>query len=196
MSGCAIHESGSPDRDCAGTVRVVLRAGTTVRRVDVWAGTRTQLVERPVTGRHSPRQEACRKHVRSPEQPTLDLALGEVVTTARGREPAEGTLFLVGEAGLEPLSYADAWDRVDPAGAGERALDREHAARADASHLPRELTRFVGVHGLKDGVHPVAISHYYAERCTARQAYWRRATRAEVEALGEPGARAQVDTCM
>lgn len=187
----------SPDRDCRPTVRVVLRAGTKVSRVGVWAGTRTQTRARLVTG--WPYYSAgphFLDEARTKWQPAFDLPIGEVVTTCRVRDPGEGQLFLVREGGLEPLSYADAWDRVDPAGAAERALDREHAARADASHLPRELTRFVGVHGLKDGVHPVAISHYYAERCTARQAYWRRATRAEVEALGERGARAQVDTCM
>lgn len=174
---------------------MVLRTGTTVRRVDVWAGTRTQLGERLVTGRPFPSEQAFLNPERTRWQPAFDLPVGEVVTTARGREPANGTLFLVGPAGLEPIGYAHAWDRVDPAGAAERALDRGHAARADAAGLPRELTRFVGAHGLRDGVHRVGESAYFAERCTARQAYWRRATRAEVEALGEPGARAQVDTC-
>lgn len=184
MTGYAIHESGSPNRDCAlALVRVVLRAGTTVRRVDVWAGTRTQLGERLVTGRPFPSEQHFLDAARTRWMPAFELPVGEVVTTARGREPAEGTLFLVGEGGLEPIGYAQAWDGVDPDGAAERALDREHAARADAAGLPRELTRFVGVHGLRDGVHAIGESAYFAERCTARQAFWRRATRAEVEAL-------------
>lgn len=181
----SIHESLSPDLDCAAaTVRVILRSGTTVRRVDVWAGTRTQVTERLVTGRPFPSEPHFLDEARTRWMPTFELPLGELVTTAKGREPAEGTLFLVGEGGLEPIGYDDAWDLVDPAGAAERALDREHAARADEAGLPRELTRFVGAHTLRDGVHPAGNSYVYAERCTAKQAFYRRATRAEVEALG------------
>lgn len=98
---------------------VVLRAGTTVRRVDVWAGTRTQTSERLMTGRPFPSETHYLTPERTRWQPAFDLPIGEVVTTARGREPAEGTLFLVGPAGLEPLGYDAAWDRVYPAGAAE-----------------------------------------------------------------------------
>lgn len=187
------YESGSPDRDCAPTVRVVLRAGAKVSRVGVWAGTRTQTRARLVTG--WPYYSAgphFLAEARTKWQPAFDLPVGEVVTTCRVRDPGEGQLFLVTEAGLEPIGYDAAWDLVDPAGAAERALDRDHSARADQAGLPRELTRFVGSHGLRDGVHRVGESAYFAERCTAKQAFWRRATRAEVEALGEPGARAQL----
>lgn len=165
-------------------MRVVLRAGTKVSRVGVWAGTRTQTRARLVTG--WPYYSAgphFLDEARTKWQPAFDLPIGEVVTTCRVRDPGEGQLFLVREGGLEPIGYDAAWDLVDPAGAAERALDREHAARADAAGLPRELTRFVGGHAFENGVHPLGNSFYFAERCTARQAFYRRATRAEVEAF-------------
>lgn len=187
----------SPGLDCAtGSVRVVLRAGTTVRRVDVWSGTRTQTSERLVTGRPFPSEQHYLDAARTRWQAGFELPVGEVVTTARGREPAEGTLFLVGECGLGPLGYDAAWDLVDPAGAADRAAQREHDALADRAGLPRELARFVGAHALCDGVHPVGESFYFAERCTARQAFYRRATRPEVEAYRTGEHVRAMDPCM
>lgn len=175
----------SPNPDYLPTVRVVLRAGAKVSRVGVWAGTRTQTRARLVTGwAYYSAGPHYLDAARTRWQPAYDLPVGEVVTTARGREPGEGSLFIVGEGGLEPIGYDAAWDRVDPAGAAERALDREHDARADAAGLPREMTRFVGAHAFRDGVHLLGNSFVYAERCTARQAFYRRATRAEVAAHG------------
>lgn len=196
MLGLTGYESGSPDRDCQPTVRVVLPAGATVRQVDVWSGTRTSLHARLVTVRPFPSQQHFIDEARTRWKAGFDLPLGEVVTTCRVREPGEGQLILVTEDGLEPLTYAQAWDRVDPTGAEEGLAEMEHDARAAKAGLPRELTRFVGAHALQNGVHPIGESHYFAERCTARQAYWRRATRAEIEALGLDCVRAQLDTCM
>lgn len=187
----------SPNPDYLPMVRVVLRAGAKVSRVGVWAGTRTQTRARLVTG--WPYYSAgphFLDEARTRWMPSFALPLGEVVTTARGREPGEGTLFLVSEAGLEPLGYDAAWDRIDPACAADRAAQREHDARAAKAGLPRELTRFVGAHGLRDGIHPIAESFYFAERCTARQAFWRRATRAEIEALGKAAHVRAMDPCM
>lgn len=88
--------------------------------------------------------------------PAFELPFGEVVTTARGCEPGEGSLFLVREAGLEPIAYDAAWDRMDPTGAGDRA----HATSIDRAALPRELSRFVKVHGLQNGGRLVGNFHY------------------------------------
>lgn len=188
----------SPNLDCApGAVRVAVPAGSTVSRVDVWAGTRTQNWERLVAGRpfHSAGQHWL-DEARTRWQPSYELPLGEVVTTCRGREPLERELFLVAETGLQPLSRADAWRLVDPEGLTGGLAQMMHDDRARDAGLPRELARFVGAHTFQNGVHPVGNSFVYAERCTPRQAFYRRATRAEVEAYREAGARAQVDTCM
>ncbi|MCP1546205.1 hypothetical protein J2W80_006097 [Methylorubrum extorquens] len=183
MSWSSGRESGSPDPDFRPTVRVVLPAGSTVRLVDVWSGTRTSLHARLVTVRPFASVQHFLNAERTRWKAGFDLPIGEVVTTCRVREPAAGQLFLVTEDGLEPLTYAQAWDRVDPTGAEEGLAEMEHDARAAKAGLPRELTRFVGPHSLQNGVHPIGDSHYYAERCTVRQAFWRRATRAEIEAL-------------
>ncbi|WP_375275790.1 hypothetical protein [Methylorubrum thiocyanatum] len=178
-------------------VRVAVRAGSTVSRVDVWAGTRTQAWERLVTGR--PYRSAGQHWLddaRTRWQPAYDLPLGEVVTTCRGREPGDRELFFVTEEGLQPISRADAWRIVDPGDVTGGLAQMQHDDRAEAAGLPREMTRFIGAHTLRDGVHQIGNSYYFAVRCTAKQAYFRRATRAEVEALGEPGARAQLVPCM
>lgn len=107
---------------------------------------------------------------------------GAVVTTTRGREPTGREVFLATAADLEALGYDAAWDLLDPARAADRAAQREHDRRADEAGLPRDLARFVGAYTLRDGVHRVGNSAYFAERCTAKPAYWRRATRAEAEA--------------
>lgn len=165
-------------------ITVELRAGAVCRPVTVWRGTRTQLSDRLVasfdTFPQRPRylDAACTRW-----RSEHDLPVGEVITTA-AKELIESELRLVTPSGLEPICYAAAWDLLDPAGAEDRAVQRAHDAAADEAGLPRELTRFVGVHGLQNGVHPEGNSAYYAERCTARQAFWRRATRAEVGALG------------
>lgn len=138
----------SPDRDCVVTVRVVLRAGAVVRRVDVWAATRTSLHVRLVTRRSLPTETHCRDAARTRWMSSFELSVGELVTTARGREPIEGELFAVCGGGLEPIGYNAAWDCLYPAGAAERAAQREPDARAAAADLPRELTRFVGAHTL------------------------------------------------
>ncbi len=92
-------------------------------------------------------------------------------------------IFVVEATGLRRIPYDEAFDRLDPDGAEDRAAQRIHDAAADAEGLPRELARFVGEHGLANGVHRCGNSAYYAERCTRRQAYWRRASREEVAAL-------------
>ena len=134
---------------------VVLRAGTTVRRVDVWAGTRTQTSERLMTGRPFPSETHYLTPERTRWQPAFDLPIGEVVTTARGRE--------------HPVPRRAGW----PGAAWLRCRL--------GSRVPGRRRR--GAHGLRDGVHRVGASAYFAERCTARHAFYRRATKAEVEAL-------------
>lgn len=162
---------------------VELRAGAVCRPVLVWGGTRTQLADRLVAGFDAfPKRPKFLDASQTAWRSEHDLPLGAVVTTA-SRALIESELRLVTERGLEPISYASAWDILDPAGAEERALQRAHDALADEAGLPREFTRFVGAHTLRNGVHGIGKSYYVAERCTARQAFWRRATRAEVAAL-------------
>lgn len=167
----------------AGTVTVVLRAGAVLRPVLVWSGTRTRLEDRLVAGFTSfPKRQHFLDEAQTTWKSAHDLPVGAVVTTARNC-PWDDDTFLVGPEGLQPLTREQAWDLLDPAGAEDRAAQREHDAAADAAGLPATLTRFVGAHTLYNGVHHVGNSYYWAERCTARQAYWRRATRAEVAAL-------------
>lgn len=178
-------------------MRVAVRAGSTVSRVDVWAGTRTQTWERLVSGR--PFRVAGQHWLddaRTRWQPTYDLPLGVVVTTCRGREPGDRELHLVTETGLQPITRADAWRIVDPADLSGGLAQMQHDDRAREAGLPREMARFVGAHSFRNGVHPIGNSFYFAERCTARQAYYRRATRAEVEAHGAREHVRDMDTCM
>lgn len=112
-----------------------------------------------------------------------EATVGEVVTDEFGRSPGDDRIFVVEPTGLRRVSRDEAFDVLDPPGAADRAAQRVHDALADAEGLPRQLTRFVGAHDLRDGVHRVGNSAYYGERCTRRQAYWRRATRVEVAAL-------------
>lgn len=112
-----------------------------------------------------------------------EAPVGDIVTNEFGRAPCDSRLFVVEPTGLRRISRDEAFDLLDPPGAEDRAAQRAHDALADAEGLPRTLSRFVGDHGLRDGVHRVENSHYFAERCTRRQAYWRRASRAEVAAF-------------
>ena len=143
--------------------------------VVIWTGTRT----RTEPSLACALQPCGRIDVRLWEAP-----IGDVVTDEFGRAPCDSRIFVVEPTGLRRVSRDEAFDILDPPGAADRAAQRIHDAAADAEGLPRQLARFVGAHDLRDGVHAVGNSHYFAERCTRRQAYWRRATRAEVEALG------------
>lgn len=176
----------SPDGDSApapGTVTVVLRAGAILRPVLVWSGTRTRLEDRLVAGFTSyPKRQHFLDEQRTTWKSEHDLPVGAVVTTARNT-PWDDDVFHVTADGLQAITRAQAWDLLDPAGAEDRAAQREHDRLADAEGLPRQLTRFVGRHDLQNGVHATGNSFYFAERCTARQAYWRRASRAEVATL-------------
>lgn len=164
-------------------VVVELRAGAVCRPVLVWGGTRTQVADRLVAGFDAfPRRQKFLDASQTAWRSEHELPVGAVVTTA-SRELIESELRRVTRAGLEPISYAAAWHLLDPSGAEERALHRAHDAFADEAGLPRELSRFVGAHTLRNGVHRAGDSYVYAERCTARQAFWRRATRDEVAAL-------------
>lgn len=167
------------------TLTVELGSGVVCRPVIVWSGTRTQLSDRLVASfERFPGGPIAVDPAGTRWRSSHTLPVGAVMTTTRFREPYDGSIFVVTSTCLEPISYADAWDLIDPAGAEERAAQRAHDALADEAGLPRELTRFVGAHTLRNGVHATGNSLYFAERCTARQAYWRRATRAEVGALG------------
>lgn len=150
----------------------------------LWSGTRTHLEDRLVGGfGRFAREQHWIDEARTRWKVAVDVPVGHVVTTTKAKFPIEGELFLATPEGLAPLSYADAMDALDPARIADRAAQREHDRLADQAGLPMQLTRFVGRHDLENGVHATGDSHYYAERCTARQAYWRRATRAEVAAL-------------
>lgn len=168
------------------TVRVIVRVGDDVRPIVLWSGTRTHLEDRLVGGFE---RYAREQHWIDPERTRWKVAVhvpvGHVVTTTKARFPIDGEIHVATPDGLSPLSYADAMDALDPdpARIADRAAQREHDAAADAAGLPATLTRFVGAHTLQNGVHRIGNSAYFAERCTARQAYWRRATRAEVAAL-------------
>lgn len=157
------------------TVRVRVRARWLSPLV-VWEGTRTRT--RPTL---AIRLRPCRR-VDAPGR-VWDVPVGEVVTTDEGKFPDPRAIYVVESAGLRRVEYDAAFDLLDPEGAAERADERAHDALADAEGLPRELARFVGEHAMRDGVHRVGGSHYYEERCTRRQAFWRRASRAEVAAL-------------
>jgi hypothetical protein len=165
-------------------ITVELGSGVVCRPVIVWCGTRTVLADRLVASfERFPGRPKAIDEAGTRWRSEHDVPVGAVFTTTRGREPYDGSLFLVTAAGLEPISYVDAWDRLDPAGSEERAAQRAHDAAADAEGLPRELARFVGSHSLRNGVHRAGDSFVYAERCTGKQAFWRRATREEVAAL-------------
>lgn len=167
----------------AKTVTIVLRAGAILRPVLVWSGTRTRLEDRLVAGFQAfPKRQHFLDEQRTTWKSEHDLPVGAIVTTARST-PWDDDTFLVGPDGLQAITRAQAWDLIDPAGAEDRAAQREHDRLADAAGLPATLTRFVGAHSLQNGVHRVGNSAYFAERCTARQAYWRRVSRAEVAAL-------------
>ncbi len=141
----------------------------------VWEGTRT---------RTEPTLVISLRPCRRIDVRLWEAEVGEIVTTDTGRFPFRHMLSVVTEDGLAPIDYDEAFDILDPPGAEDRAAQRIHDAAADAEGLPRQLARFVGEHDLRDGVHRVGNSHYFAERCTRRQAFWRRASRAEVAALG------------
>jgi len=142
----------------------------------VWQGTRTRTVPTLAIA-----LRPCRR-VDAPGR-VWDVPVGDVVTTDEGRFPFRHMIYVAEPAGLRRIEFDDAFDLLDPEGAADRAAQRAHDALADAEGLPRELARFVGEHGLANGVHRVGNSAYYAERCTKRQAYWRRASREEVAAL-------------
>lgn len=166
------------------TVIVELGSGVVCRPVIVWCGTRTVLSDRLVARfERYPGGPIAVDPAGTRWRSSHTLPVGAIMTTTRGREPYDGSLFLVAAAGLEPISYVDAWDRLDPAGAEDRAVQRAHDALADEAGLPRELSRFVGSHTLRNGIHQAGNSFVYAERCTGRQAFWRRATREEVATL-------------
>lgn len=167
-------------------VPVELASGDVCRPVTVWSGTRTQTADRLFPSFDAyPRRPKAIEHAagtRWRSEHVLPIGGGAVVTTTRGREPTGREVFLATAADLEALGYDAAWDLLDPARAADRAAQREHDRRADEAGLPRDLARFVGAYTLRDGVHRVGNSAYFAERCTAKPAYWRRATRAEAEA--------------
>ncbi|MEL6061361.1 hypothetical protein [Methylobacterium sp. DCY52] len=161
-----------------------MRAGAVLRPVLVWSGTRTRLEDRLVAGFQSyPKRPHYIDEAQTTWKSAHDLPVGAVVTTAR-QTPWDDDTYLVTPDGLNAITRAQAWDIIDPAGAEDRAAEREHHHRADLEALPLHLTRFVGHHGFQDGVHPAGNSYYFAERCTRRQAFMRRATRAEIAALG------------
>lgn len=165
---------------------VVVRVGEDIRPVVLWSGTRTHLEDRLVGGfERFAREQHWIDEARTRWKVAVHVPVGSVITTTKARFPIEGELFLATASGLAALSYADAMDALDPdpVRIADRAAQRAHDAAADAAGLPATLTRFVGAHSLQNGVHATGDSFYFAERCTARQAYWRRATRAEVEPL-------------
>ncbi|WP_342108714.1 hypothetical protein [Methylobacterium sp. SI9] len=169
-----------------GTLRVIVRVGDDIRPAIVWAGTRTHLEDRLVGGfERYAREQHWIDEARTRWKIAVHVPIGSVVTTTKARFPIDGEIYLATPDGLSPLSYADAMDALDPdpLRIANRDAQREHDRLADAAGLPMQLTRFVGRHDLQNGVHRVGNSAYFAERCTARQAYWRRATRAEVAAL-------------
>lgn len=173
------------------TVTVVVGVGRHVRPVVVWAGDRTRKEDCLVAGferfERRPHLVDADRQVWKAE---VDVPIGRVVTTSASKWPGSDDLFLATAGGLERISYEQVFDMLDPdpIRIAERAAQRAHDAAADAERLPRELARFVGAHGLRNGVHAHGQSYVYAERCTARQAYWRRATRAEAEACRALGA--------
>jgi hypothetical protein len=169
----------------AAVVTVVVRVGDDVRPLVVWAGDSTQTSDRLVTGfERYERRPHYLDAERTRFKAEVYVPVGRIVTTARSRWPGPGEIFLATTAGLKPLSYDDAMDALDPdpTRVADRAAQRDLDARADAACLPKALTRFVGGHGLVEGIQPIGHSHAFAERCTARQAFWRRATLAEVRA--------------
>ncbi|SFM16112.1 hypothetical protein [Methylobacterium pseudosasicola] len=167
----------------AETATVVMRAGAILRPVLVWSGTRTRLEDRLVAGFAAyPKRPHYLDAARTTWRSEHDLPVGVIVTTGRSI-PWDDDTYLVTADGLQPLTREQAWDMLDPAGAEDRAAQRAHDAAADAAGLPATLTRFVGAHSLQNGVHRTVTSAYFAERCTARQAFMRRATWAEVAGL-------------
>lgn len=114
-----------------------------------------------------------------------DLPVGAIVENEMDSRTwqvtPEGTLIVV------PAHYAK--DCLDPAGAERRAIN-DHLARTSVRLRARAtLERLQGKDlGYVEGVHayetPCGTTVLYAERVTARQAWIRRATRAEAEAAG------------
>ncbi|MGU3286074.1 hypothetical protein [Methylobacterium mesophilicum] len=164
----------------------MVRIGDDVRPLVIWAGDRTRLEDRLVTG--FDRYER-RPHALDGEQTRfkaeVDVPVGRIVTTARSRWPMDGEIFLATPDGLQPLSYEAAMDHLDPDPQRviDRAAQRVLDAHADEAGPPKSLTRLVGPHSLVEGVQAIGNAIGYAERCTARQAYWRRATLAEARAF-------------
>lgn len=114
-----------------------------------------------------------------------DLPVGAIVQNEMDSRTwqvtPEGTLIVV------PAHYAK--DCLDPEGAERRAI-ADHLARMSVRLGARaSLERFQGQDlGYVEGVHayetPCGTTVLYAEQVTARQAWIRRATRAEAEAAG------------
>lgn len=168
------------------TVTVVVGIGRDVRPLIVWAGDRTKPEDRLIAGFETfPRRPHFLDEAKTRWKAEVDVPVGRVVTTGRGRWPIDGEIHLATAAGLQPMSYVEAMDHLDPdpQRIADRAAQRAHDTAADLARLPHDLARFVGRHAFQNGVHPIGNSYYFAERCSQRQAYWRRATRAEVKAL-------------
>ncbi|TXM71206.1 hypothetical protein FV229_00145 [Methylobacterium sp. WL120] len=164
---------------------VVVRVGDHVRPLVVWAGDRTQTADKLVAGfERFERRQHFLDEERTRFKAEIDVPIGRVVMTGTCRWPLDKEIFFSTPDGLVPMSYADAMDHLDPnpVRIADRAAQRVLDAHADEAGLPRTLTRFVGPHTLVAGVQAVGNSLAYAERCTARQAWWRRATLAEARA--------------
>lgn len=97
------------------TVTVVVRVGDDIRPLVVWAGDRTRLGDRLVTGfDRFERRPHFLDEAKTRWKAEIDVPVGRVVTTGTARWPLDREIFFSTPDGLVPLSYADAMDHLDP----------------------------------------------------------------------------------